>query len=64
MTMVTWTPRNLRTAKGSMTRGKDKQESCKADVFKKYMAKCSRSYKDPEYSKWCADMDRINGIKR
>ena len=64
MPMITWTPRNLRHSKGSQTPGKSKQESCQAGVAKKYFAKNSRSYKHPDYSIWCANMDRINGIKR
>lgn len=64
MSMNQWTPRHLRLSKGSQTKGKDKQPSCKADLFKKFMAKCSKSYKDKDYSRWCRDMDLLNGIKR
>mgnify|MGYP003328448324 CR=1 FL=1 len=64
MGMNTWTPRNMRTSKGSQTKGKDKQESCKADITKKFMAKCSKSYKHKDYPVWCAKMDVMNGMKR
>lgn len=63
MPMITWTPRNLRNLKGSQTPGKQKQESCKADVDKKYFARNSRSYKHPDYAKWCKRMDTLNGVK-
>lgn len=50
--------------KGSHTPGKAKGEKCMASVVDKYMAKRSRSYKDKDYSKWCAKYDKLNGVKR
>mgnify|MGYP000846784988 CR=1 FL=1 len=64
MSMNNWTPRHMRTSKGSQTRGKDKQPSCQADVFKKFMAKSAKSYKSKEYGSWCRMVDLMNGIKR
>ncbi len=56
--------RTRKKANPSQTPGKTKAESCKADAFKKYMARSARSYKDPLYGEWCRQMDALNGRKK
>ncbi len=50
--------------RGSQTPGKSKNETCKADYIKKFMAKRSHSYKDPEYADWCHRMYVANGANK
>lgn len=62
MAMGTWKAKIIGKKRiGSQTPGRQKGEHCQADAFKKSMAKRSRSYKDPAYGKWCAQMDSMNG---
>jgi len=56
-------PRELRSKSGSRTPGKTKNENCQTDVTKKYMAKRSRSYKDPLYHLWDRKTKIANGVK-
>lgn len=45
--------KGLKGTRGVSTPGRGKGDNCKADRFAKYMAKSSRSYKDPNYKAWC-----------
>lgn len=65
MSMGTWTPRELRRGKRSITKGKDKNDQCKtsktiAGWKKSYWARASRSYKQAGYAQWCSAMDLVN----
>ena len=64
-TMGSWQAKksNKRTS-GSQTSGILKGKGCVADMMQRYMAKSSRSYKDPKYGDWCRKMDKMNGQKR
>lgn len=44
--------------KFSSTKGRDKSDTCKADKNKRFFAKRSRSYRDPEYPTYLAMMQR------
>lgn len=59
-TMGSWCAKRKAKGRGSQTPGSAKGPACQADVFKKFMAKRSRSYKDPEYGNWCLAMDKLN----
>ena len=52
--MGSWkTRKNAKKGKGSQTPGSKKGASCQATAIEKWMARASRSYKDPRYSQWC-----------
>ena len=62
--MSQWKSKIIRKrGKGSQTPGKMKRESCQADGFKRTMAGRNRSWKYPEYTKWVAMVNSMNGIK-
>lgn len=44
--------RFAKKTKGSRTPGKSKNENCQSTSLDRWMAKKSRSYKDPLYSAW------------
>jgi len=46
-------PGKKRKSGGSSTAGSKKGETCKASSTKRFMAKYSRSYRDPGYAAWC-----------
>ncbi len=63
MSMGDWKRKKMKKErKGSQTPGSAKGENCKATVQQRYMAKRSRSYKDPDYSNWCRWADNANRI--
>ena len=45
------------------TPGKKKDANrCQTNAFKNFMAKRSRSYKDPDYPSWCDWTNKINKL--
>lgn len=62
MKMGTWKSNKIQKKhKGSQTPGKTKGGTCQATAMDRYFAKSSRSYKHPDYGKWCKAMDSVNG---
>jgi hypothetical protein len=54
MTMANWKDKIVRKkSKGSQTPGKLKGPKCQATGLDRLMAKRNRSYKSPEYTRWC-----------
>ena len=52
--------RHHKKTKGHQTPGQTKGEKCKADYLKRHMAKCSRSYKHPNYGTWLEKVREMN----
>ena len=62
-TMGTWRRRSIeKKRKGSQTAGKIKKKYCVTTTEKRYMARRSRSYKDPNYGDWTRWADKANRL--
>ncbi len=62
-TMGTWKRKRFeKKRKGSHTPGKVKKGTCVASTQSRYMARRSRSYKDPNYPDWVLWANKVNKI--